>query len=310
MIYCHLIVSIIILSISLNLANAQSDECIPLHECPIILSEFKLQDKTPEYCDDYEETVNCPELDDLSENQKKCLEYSKLIFEQQNNDEYLDRCKTTAIPFIFGGTSVSPGEFPHMTGIGIKDKRGNVELVCGGSLISPNFVITTAYCVEADINVVRIGPDDIKIKEKIPHAKFESGKFYHDIALIELDKEVKLSYNIRPICLPEPNIKFKSLKMLKAVGWDSNDKRILHKVDLEYYSYEECQKYYDGLEGLEDGVSERNHLCYGDRKGKKDTCDGDAGGITSAGVGCSSEIPGLYTNVVPYLDWIEQHIYE
>uniref|UniRef100_A0A336LWU0 CSON004308 protein n=1 Tax=Culicoides sonorensis TaxID=179676 RepID=A0A336LWU0_CULSO len=302
-------------NLNLNLANAQSDECIPLHECPIILSEFKLQDKIPDYCDDYEETVHCPELDDLSENQKKCLEYSKLIFEQQNNDEYIDRCKTTAIPFIFGGTSVSPGEFPHMTGIGIKDKRGNVELICGGSLISPKFVITTAYCVEADINVVRIGPDDIKIKEKIPHAKFESGKFYHDIALIELDKEVKLSYNIRPICLPEPNIKFKSLKMLKAVGWDSNDKRILHKVDLEYYSYEECQKYYDGLEGLEDGVSERNHLCYGDRKGKKDTCEGDAGGpllkhnedvycsytligITSAGVGCSSEIPGLYTNVV------------
>lgn len=71
------------------------------------------------------------------------------VFEESTSseEEYNDRCKITAIPYIFGGIGAFPGEFPHMAAVGYKNKHGRSTLFCGGSLVSSEYVITTAYCV-------------------------------------------------------------------------------------------------------------------------------------------------------------------
>lgn len=56
-----------------------------------------------------------------------------------------------------------------------------------------------------------------------------------------------------------------------------------------------------------------------------DTCQGDSGGplqiirkyvdlstvvgVVSAGVGCGTSIPGTYTRVAYFIDWIEAHVW-
>ncbi|XP_071451586.1 serine protease persephone-like [Hetaerina americana] len=74
------------------------------------------------------------------------------------------------------------------------------------------------------------------------------------------------------------------------------------------------------------GIFPDVQVCAGDKNGKKDTCVGDSGGplqfkskessslltvvgITSFGSKCGQSLPGVYTRVSSYLDWIEQKVW-
>ena len=48
--------------------------------------------------------------------------------------------------WIVGGSEASPGEFPHQVAL----LRGGVggSLMCGGSLIAPDVVITAGHCCD------------------------------------------------------------------------------------------------------------------------------------------------------------------
>lgn len=80
------------------------------------------------------------------------------------------------------------------------------------------------------------------------------------------------------------------------------------------------------LTAFRDGIHESQY-CALDPEGQRDSCQGDSGGpmqifadpnsgiatvvgIVSFGVGCgSSTIPGIYTRVAYYLDWIEEKVW-
>lgn len=46
---------------------------------------------------------------------------------------------------IVGGQQASPGQFPYQVGMYIQMDLN--EVFCGGSLISPNSVLTAAHCI-------------------------------------------------------------------------------------------------------------------------------------------------------------------
>lgn len=68
-----------------------------------------------------------------------------------------------------------------------------------------------------------------------------------------------------------------------------------------------------------DGISPTQYCAY-DPDGRRDSCQGDSGGplqlypkgakmpklvgIVSFGIGCGSTLPGIYTRVASYLNWI------
>lgn len=86
----------------------------------------------------------------------------------------------------------------------------------------------------------------------------------------------------------------------------------------------ECDTMYKGVRKLPSGI-DQNMICCRDANvtRRADACQGDSGGplivrkisaqsligITSFGSACGSVVPGVYTAVFPFLDWIEMQVW-
>ncbi|KDR12676.1 serine protease snake-like isoform X2 [Zootermopsis nevadensis] len=253
---------------------------------------------------------------------------------------------------IYGGSYVIEREFPHMAAVGFL-KRGQTLWLCGGSLIHKRFVLTAAHCVEDNsryrygkARFVRLGDTDLKssvddadvqmfnVARRIAHPDYRKPEKYHDIALLQLDKDVRFNNFVKPACLHTQNAVPDDMPI--ATGWGLTEpgrratgKKLL-KVDLEFQPMDKCS---DALtknvnplqlkEQLGAGLLEDSMLCVGVLEGGKDSCQGDSGGplqvmahspmcdfdivgVISFGVYCAVEdIPAIYTRVSKYVPWIE-----
>ncbi|XP_032688807.1 serine protease snake-like isoform X1 [Odontomachus brunneus] len=226
-------------------------------------------------------------------------------------------------------------------------KDEDITWQCGGSVISENFILTAAHCVESLNNgpatKVRVGLIDLlapgdamqerSITKSIKHPDYKHAVSYHDIALFKLDRPLKLNSQVRPACL-EVNLQIHGKSAIASgFGKTSYESDIgsneLMKVQLDYISEDDCKKAYAedlGSRRLPQGLIP-NLLCAGVMEGGKDTCQGDSGGplqkileepycmynivgVTSFGKFCAfKSMPAVYTRVSSYLDWIENIVW-
>ena len=114
--------------------------------------------------------------------------------------------ESTTPSFFVGGSKATFNEFPHMSAIGLKGLNNQYDWLCGGSLISEKFVLSAAHCASVGgkkPDVIRIGdrnlvsneagmsPQEYGIKNVVVHPQYKSNLKYHDLALFELDADVK-----------------------------------------------------------------------------------------------------------------------
>lgn len=92
---------------------------------------------------------------------KGCLAYKKLLYEEEKTLSYFhpdargvpfieDHCKT-ATGFIVGGENAQPKEFPFAARLGSAESLTNINWLCGGTIISNNYVLTAAHCFHSPL---------------------------------------------------------------------------------------------------------------------------------------------------------------
>jgi len=230
---------------------------------------------------------------------------------------------------IVGGNEVTPHEYPWQVGLFIDDMY-----FCGGSIISEDWVLTAAHCMDgAGFVEVVMGAHNIHSSSEETQVRVTSTDFFthenwnsftlsNDLALIRMPSPIKFTPEIQPVCLPtytDASDDFVG-EMVTLTGWGrpsdsaSGISEVLREVDVTTISTADCQAYY--------GIVTDKILCI-DSTGGHGSCNGDSGGpmnyvtggvtqtrgITSFGssTGCETGYPDGYTRVTSYLDWIESN---
>ncbi|CAF2563150.1 unnamed protein product [Rotaria sp. Silwood2] len=266
---------------------------------------------------------------------------------------------TTALPIscgcpiksnikIINGQSSNQGAWPWMVSYGPKRIH-----VCGGALITSEYIITAAHCLHSNdknnpidiTNIeIRIGITNLNdvtyenlfsIRKVILHNDFNPNTYKNDIALIRLDRSVIQSDTIQMLCLPRftsyiyPRVNTTVI----AIGWghtidpliDSNS-QISTQLQQTFLPILPIIKYNNNNTNLcfnQEIDSPNQQFCAGYENGLSDTCQADSGsplmffneqhwelvGIVSYGIGCAQKmLPGVYTRVSAYIDWIHDRI--
>ncbi|MBY5534283.1 trypsin-like serine protease [Rhizobium leguminosarum] len=212
---------------------------------------------------------------------------------------------------VIGGQTAKKGEWPWQVKILAPDpeQRGRFGGHCGGSLISPRWILTAAHCVTSgrsgkqdlfarDLLIVEgkskidkviavDGPDKpgLAVEEVIIHEDFDRKVFANDIALIKLSEPAKS----KPAILASASDDEVEAAGHPAVvtgwgytkadhGWD--DKYLpteLQEVELPIVLREDCRAAYRDSSMRMNPIDERN-VCAGYAEGGKDACQGDSGG--------------------------------
>lgn len=170
----------------------------------------------------------------------------------------------------------------------------------------------------------RFGVESVIVHKHYGYDPFTNVHEHNDIALIRLNMSVDFNNYIQPVCLPVPTLQ-KELtegQPLTVAGWGhtglSRHSRVKKKVHLPLFSMEKCRHIFETQTSLSD-----EQLCAGGVF-YEDACTGDSGGplmrlhsaswvlegVVSFGrQSCGQEnIPGIYTRVRSYIDWIADHM--
>ena len=247
-------------------------------------------------------------------------------------------------PSIVGGQGAMLGQWPWQAALVYYGESGYTGQFCGGVLISKDWVLTAAHCIEIKdeynqghpmlpgelqvlVGMVELSSSTnqrLDIAEIIPHPNFfYSGE--EDIALLRLAQPATLGQYTQAaplISSDRPDLTASGVSAIVS-GWGLTTERglssdLLQWAEMPIVDNQTCANAYQDEANITD-----NMLCAGGNF--IDSCEGDSGGplvvadyqsgyvlagIVSFGpeAGCGTpDTYGVYTRVSSFRDWIISH---
>jgi len=188
-------------------------------------------------------------------------------------------------------------------------------------------------------NPERVQHDEYLVKNIIKHPQFDPKRLSNDIAILRLTQRINLNNPyVNTACLPSCDNQFDyqfsngTGVRCWVAGWGKNEfdgsfQFIQHKVDVPIVDDYKCNSALKrALNRKGAGVGDRfqldaSEVCAGTETGK-DACTGDGGsplvcqaesgrwtvvGLVAWGIGCATDIPGVYTKISHFKNWINSN---
>ncbi|XDV22389.1 hypothetical protein PO909_027291 [Leuciscus waleckii] len=221
---------------------------------------------------------------------------------------------------IVDGTEARPNSRPYMVSL-----QTNGQHICGGFLLSDEFVLTAAQCRNGYEILVVVGAHDlrhikssdvIRVKSYMSHPDYIPSTFQNDIMLLRLEKKVELNHNVRRISLPKNGEDVEAGTLCNVAGWGAMTTGPQSYRLMEAFTTTKNQT--DCHRRWKSKFFPSQMIC---AYGSGGSCKGDSGGPlvcgnTAVGVtsfsdplNCNySERPNVYTKISPFIQWIEEQM--
>lgn len=225
---------------------------------------------------------------------------------------------------IVGGFPIDIADAPFQISL-----REDERPICGGSIISPTWILTAAHCIdgvpESKVSIragstYKMNGGIIRnVRRIVIHPAWDSATNNGDVALMELENPLPLNgQTIASIRMPEEDEE-DPVEGAKAMvtGWGKtlnvyHSNLVLRATFLPIVHRDNCQKAYRRSHTISDLM-----LCAGFIGGGQDSCQGDSGGplvvgdqlvgVVSFAIGCALPgFPGVNVRVSAVREWIRE----